>query len=103
MIALLRIAIITVLSWLFWRLVKVALGAAISRVARGVSNSASAPDSSAPEQVADMVRDPACGSYVSMDHALVGDFGGKRFYFCSNDCLNTYRAKNRKGPNDPND
>jgi len=92
MISLLRIAVVMFLSWLFWRLVKGALRVALSRIAPTSA-------SRAPGQVADMVRDPACGSYVSMDHATVGDFGGKRFYFCSDDCLKTYRAKNPNGPN----
>ncbi len=90
MTALLRIAVFTALSWLFWRLVKGALRAALNRV---VATSASR----APGQVADMVRDPVCGSYVSMDHATMGDFGGKCFYFCSDDCLKSYREKNPNG------
>lgn len=92
MIALLRIVILAVFSWLFWRLVKGALRATLNRVA-----ATSASSSSASGQVADMICDPVCGSYISMDHATLGDFGGKRLYFCSDDCLKTYRANNPDG------
>jgi YHS domain-containing protein len=39
------------------------------------------------------VRDPVCGTYVTMDDAIVGRLdNGENVYFCSMECLNRYRA-----------
>lgn len=37
-------------------------------------------------------RDPVCGMTIDRDHA-VGEstYGGRTFFFCSTDCLNTFK------------
>lgn len=37
-------------------------------------------------------RDPVCGTYVTMDDAIVGRLeNGEKLYFCSMECLDKYR------------
>ncbi len=37
-------------------------------------------------------RDPVCGTYVTMDDAIVGRLeNGEKLYFCSMECLDRYR------------
>lgn len=38
------------------------------------------------EPVSEMVRDPVCGVYISGDRALSAVKGGRRYYFCSQEC-----------------
>jgi len=39
------------------------------------------------------VRDPVCGTYVTMEDAIVERLeNGEKVYFCSRECLNRYRA-----------
>ncbi|GMT42165.1 MAG: hypothetical protein IEMM0002_0576 [bacterium] len=92
MISYIRTAAIIFLLWMCYRLVK----SAIKKALGGIAASAFARSRGDQKQVADMVRDPVCGSYVSTDHAVVSDIGGKRVYFCSEDCLKSYAAE---GPN----
>lgn len=44
-------------------------------------------------------QDPVCGVYVSEAEAVVGKLEGKRFYFCSVECLKQFekleQQKNR--------
>ncbi len=37
-----------------------------------------------------MAKDPVCGMVVNEDTALSADIGGRKFYFCSTNCLNTF-------------
>jgi YHS domain-containing protein len=45
-------------------------------------------------------QDPVCGVYVPEAEAVVGKLEGKRFYFCSMECLQQFekleQQKNRK-------
>ncbi len=37
-------------------------------------------------------RDPVCGTYVTLDDAIVGKLeNGEKLYFCSMECLDKYR------------
>jgi YHS domain-containing protein len=38
-------------------------------------------------------RDPVCGVYISEETAVIGKHDGKRYYFCSMDCLEKYREQ----------
>jgi YHS domain-containing protein len=39
------------------------------------------------------VRDPVCGTYVTMEDAIAGRLeNGEKVYFCSLECMNRYRA-----------
>ncbi|HEX9677785.1 heavy metal translocating P-type ATPase [Nitrososphaera sp.] len=37
-----------------------------------------------------MAKDPVCGMVVDEKTALASDIGGRKFYFCSTNCLNTF-------------
>ncbi len=37
-----------------------------------------------------MAKDPVCGMIVDEKTALCSQIGGRRSYFCSNNCLNTF-------------
>jgi Cu+-exporting ATPase len=37
-----------------------------------------------------MAKDPVCGMVVNEGTALSADIGGRKFYFCSTNCLNTF-------------
>lgn len=41
---------------------------------------------------ANMAKDPICGMVVPKDKSLVKEIGGRTFYFCSKDCLNTFES-----------
>lgn len=41
----------------------------------------------------EMVRDPNCNTYISVDSAIVGKVKGKYHYFCSKECLNAFKEK----------
>ena len=89
MILIFRIVALLFLGWVIIRLLK-------SVVQKAFSNVTEAPPGDAP-QIADMEKDPVCGSYVSIEHAVTGDFSGERKYFCSDKCLGEYRDKQSSG------
>lgn len=41
----------------------------------------------------EMVRDPACGTYLPASTAIADEVGGQRHYFCSAACRDAYRSK----------
>lgn len=45
----------------------------------------------------EMVKDPACGSYILKDGALSVKDGDKTWYFCSYDCRENFLEKLGKG------
>jgi YHS domain-containing protein len=47
-------------------------------------------------QVEDTHRDPVCGVFVSEEDAVVGRLDDKKYYFCSMECLEKYRASLQK-------
>lgn len=47
-------------------------------------------------------KDPVCGTYVSKDDAVVGRLDGKRYYFCSMDCLDKFQDKITEAPKSNN-
>ncbi|MBI3794679.1 MAG: hypothetical protein HY280_08120 [Nitrospinae bacterium] len=63
----------------------------------GMGNSGQAQTRRPPQggAVEEMMRDPECGAYVSAGHSLSGTFRGERHYFCSQKCMDDYRAKIR--------
>ena len=86
MILWLRLAAFIFLIWVVYKLIR---GIVLKALAKFES-----VQSGAAPQIAEMVQDPVCGSYVSTEHAVGGEFGGKRVLFCSEKCLNEYREKN---------
>ncbi|HEY4707890.1 MAG TPA: transcriptional regulator [Thermodesulfobacteriota bacterium] len=40
----------------------------------------------------EMVKDEVCGSYVPVSAAIVAEAGGRRAYFCSEECRDKYSA-----------
>lgn len=89
MILWLRLAAFAFLIWVVYKLVR-------GIVLKAVSKFESVKSGAAP-RIEEMVQDPVCGSYVSVEHAVSGEFGGKRLLFCSDKCLDEYREKNSGG------
>jgi YHS domain-containing protein len=45
------------------------------------------------DHVAEMVKDPVCGSYVAIGEAVSLKKNGMDLYFCSNRCLKKYEGR----------
>jgi len=43
----------------------------------------------------DLVKDPYCGTYVPESSAVKETIDGKTLYFCSNECLEKYKAEKK--------
>jgi YHS domain-containing protein len=43
----------------------------------------------------DLVEDPVCHTYVPISHALKMEVAGETRYFCSQKCLDAYRARGK--------
>lgn len=41
----------------------------------------------------EMIQDPACRTYVPRDSAVSASIGGQTYYFCSQDCAQTFRKQ----------
>lgn len=41
----------------------------------------------------EMVRDPACGTFLPASSAITAEIDGQRHYFCSAACRDAYRAQ----------
>jgi len=85
MVFILRIVALLFLIWVVFRLIK-------SLAQNWLAKFVSQPSGDTP-QIAEMIKDPVCGSYVSVEHAVTAEFSGERIYFCSDKCLNEYRDK----------
>lgn len=83
MVSFLRMAVIIILVWLLYKYVKTLL--------RKLYRQFPQTDTRPPSQVAEMVKDPICGSFVSIDHAEVLERENGRVYFCSKKCKEAYK------------
>jgi uncharacterized protein len=45
----------------------------------------------------EMVADPQCGTYLPRGDAVEKVLGGKRHFFCSEECRDAYIDKNKRG------
>lgn len=45
-------------------------------------------------EVDDMVKDPSCETYIPKSTALEKVYKGKRFYFCSEECVEKFKKQN---------
>ena len=43
----------------------------------------------------DLVKDPYCGTYVPVSTASKVSINGEELYFCSNECIEKYRERER--------
>jgi len=84
-----RIILVAVIAFLLYRLIRVFL-----RLPGGTKRP-SFPRSGSPEKSEDMVKDPWCGVYVPLSEAKGLTVAGKRFYFCSRECMDKYREENK--------
>lgn len=84
MISLLRIAAIILILWLVVRYLRLKFLERIKEMFG--ENSASKGGG----QVADMVKDPQCGSFISVDNGVKVEKDGKEFYFCSKECAEKF-------------
>ena len=41
----------------------------------------------------EMLQDPVCRTYVPREHAVSASIGGQTYYFCSQDCAQTFRKQ----------
>ena len=70
------------MRFLIWLLV----GYLLYRMVRGHA----APKITKESTGTETFQDPVCGVYVSESDAVVGILEGKRYYFCSGDCLKQF-------------
>lgn len=45
---------------------------------------------------AETFQDPVCGVYISEDDAVVGRLEGKRYHFCSMECLRKFEEMQQR-------
>ncbi|MBN2569457.1 MAG: YHS domain-containing protein [Deltaproteobacteria bacterium] len=43
----------------------------------------------------DLVKDPYCGTYIPVSNAKKVTIDGKELYFCSNECIEKYKTRER--------
>jgi YHS domain-containing protein len=92
-----------ILVFIVWTILKIVFNIILAlfrirlAVKMGMGNTAQrGPSPSAPQSggmIAEMTRDPVCGSYVSVGHSFSGTFKGERQHFCSQKCMDEYRQK----------
>jgi YHS domain-containing protein len=44
----------------------------------------------------ELIRDPQCGTYFLRQRGIEARIGGKRIYFCSEECRDKYLVTNRE-------
>lgn len=81
-----RLLLILVLAFLLYRLVRFLLRLPGGTVRPSIPRAGGAPPKSE-----DMVKDPCCGVYIPVSEAKCLVAGGKRVYFCSNECMEEFR------------
>lgn len=81
-----RAVIFGLIFWFGFRAVKFLFKKVLQNFVRSATTDSS-------RQVADMVQDPVCKSYVSIDHAVPAELNGQQLYFCSDKCLETYKGE----------
>ena len=67
-------------------LIWILLGYLVYRMVRGKA----APEIEKVSPATETFQDPVCGVYVSECDAVVGNLEGKRYHFCSIDCLQQF-------------
>ena len=88
MIMILRIAAVLFILWLGVRYIRLKFSERFKEMfGGGNSNSAGGT------QVADMVQDPVCGSYISVENAVVEKIDEKDHYFCSKECADKFSKR----------
>ena len=83
----LRIAAILFILWLGIRYIRLKFSERFNDMFGGNSNPAGGT------QVADMVQDPVCGSYTSVEDAVIEKIDGKDHYFCSKECADKFSKR----------
>ena len=81
--------IVRLLIWLI-------VGFLVYTVVQSLKQMLQKPPAPPPEKTArgeDMVRDPACGTYVPRSDATSCQIAGRTEYFCSEACRDKYRAE----------
>jgi hypothetical protein len=81
-------------GWLLRLLLLLLILRALWRLIGGIMQGARGPvSSSAANAGVALVRDPECGTFVLPGRALSDGHGAGARYFCSERCLQTYRAR----------
>lgn len=87
MFNLIRFAIICVLVYFAYRIVKKIFFSPIK-------STRELPKRQAPAQKGEeLVQDPYCHVYIPISHAYKASIEGQEFYFCSKKCCEQYRAE----------
>jgi len=82
MVVSLRFLALLFIGWAFIRLIRFGFALFLKKIAKKAKESSG---------VSDMVKDPNCGTYVSVEHAVTGV--DKSIYFCSQKCRDEYMEK----------
>lgn len=82
-----RILLILVLLFLLYRMVRFIFGLPGGTVKPSIPRAGGGT----PAKSEDMVKDPCCGVYIPMSEAKCLVIDGKRYYFCSDACMETFR------------
>jgi YHS domain-containing protein len=91
--ALIRELLIPLLIFLFLRRLLRGVFAGFRRPATRSPSAATPPP---PAQAGGVLhKDPVCGTYVSNDSGIAQTVNGELVYFCSPECRDMYRSKNR--------
>lgn len=77
-----RLLIFGALAWIAYSLVK--------RWLRTVLPPSTAAQGPVSRQGQPMVEDPQCGTFIPTDTAISSTVAGKKIYFCSKECCDTY-------------
>ncbi len=84
-----RLVIIAFLVYIMYRLWKGAIG---EKRDRG-STFKGRKDVS----IGEMVQDPVCKTYISMDQAYQRQINGKKYFFCSERCADIFEKRLKEG------
>ena len=87
----LLLILFVIVARVFWRVIDNIIEAASGQPPVGGRGSR-VRGGGAPPGIA-MARDPICGTFVPSDRAVSIVDGRSRVYFCSNACLDEYRAR----------
>jgi len=83
-----RSILIFILIVVVYQAVKIVVRAALSTYQGGEKRPPRIPGE-------EMVQDPQCRTYVVKDRALIRRIGGRKEYFCSAACADTYERDHR--------
>jgi YHS domain-containing protein len=86
-----KLLVALIILYILYRLVRMVRrglpGGEVKPGGRGIS----------PASGEELVEDPLCHTYIPISHACRASIDGKTLYFCSQKCLEQYRAERENG------